>query len=182
MAPADWIQWVALSRDGDQDAFRRLYLATRPRLHNAVAHLVGLESAGEIVQRAFVKAWEKLPDLAENAAFAGWLRRIALNLVRDHWRRSRQHEELPEDDRPDAPMDPSPDPSDLAHAQWEAEELRQAVAALPPNFREVVVLHYLDDLPVEQVARILDVPRGTVLSRLSRGRDRLRQSLAACPR
>ncbi|MBK8801248.1 MAG: sigma-70 family RNA polymerase sigma factor [Fibrobacteres bacterium] len=179
MSASDWIRWVALAREGDKDAFHRLYCATRPRLHNAVAHLVPSDLASEIVQRAFVRSWEHLSDLAEDAAFGGWIRRIAVNLVRDHWRREKVSVELPGDDDPHALADDQPDPESLWETRWEAAQLRQAISELPLAFREAVVLHYLDDLPVEEVSRILDVPKGTVLSRLSRGRARLRLSLAA---
>jgi RNA polymerase sigma-70 factor (ECF subfamily) len=176
-ATSDWIPWVSRAREGDEDAFERLYRATRPRLYSAIAHLVDPDEAVEIVQRAFVKAWERLSDLEEDAAFAGWLRRIAINLVRDLWRGRRFHDELPEDDEPGALVEDAPDPSALAEAAQDAHRLRTAVRELPPTFREAVVLHYLDGLPVEEVARILDVPKGTVLSRLSRGRGRLKRSL-----
>lgn len=170
---------MARSRAGDMVAFERLYLATRPRLHHAVAHLVGTgDEAHEIVQKAFVKAWERLPDLAEDAAFAGWLRRIAINLVRDFWRARKPEDELPGDDAPFALEDPGPDPSEIAEAHLEASRLREEVLALPLVFREVVVLHYLDGSSVDETARTLQVPRGTVLSRLARARARLRLQLA----
>ena len=175
---SDWIRWVSSAKQGDENAFERLYRATRPRLHNAVFHLVGEDLAQEVVQRAYVRAWERLPDLEEDAAFAGWLRRIAVNLVRDHWRSQRQHDEIPDDDDQGALEETSPDPSVQVDGIQNAELLRKAVSALPEIFREVVVLHYLDGFPVDEVSRILDVPRGTVLSRLSRGRDRLRRILS----
>ncbi len=179
MTAASWIPWVARSRAGDMAAFERLYLATRPKLHHAVAHLVGTgDEAHEIVQKAFVKAWERLPDLAEDAAFAGWIRRIAINLVRDFWRARKPEDELPEDDGSGALEDPSPDPSDIAGANLQAERLREEVLRLPLVFREVVVLHYLDGSSVDETARALQIPRGTVLSRLARARARLRLQLA----
>lgn len=176
---AEWTVWVSPARGGDVRAFERLYRHFRPRLHNAVAHLVpDPDLAGEIVSHAFVKAWERLPDLAEDAAFGGWLRRIAVNLARDRWRSERRDAEVPEDDGPGAIADPSPDPSQLVAALSDAHRLRQALAELPLEFREVVVLHYLEDLPVQEVADTLDLPRGTVLSRLARGRQRLARLLA----
>lgn len=179
MTSAGWIPWVARSRTGDMAAFERLYLATRPRLHHAVAHLVGAgDDAQEIVQKAFVKAWERLPDLAEDAAFAGWIRRIAINLVRDFWRARKPEDELPDDDGNAALEDPSPDPSEIVGAALEAEQLREEVVRLPLVFREVVVLHYLDGSSVDETARALQIPRGTVLSRLARARTRLRLQLA----
>lgn len=179
MTTSNWIPWVARSRDGDMAAFERLYHATRPRLHHAVLHMVGsAEEAREIVQKAFVKAWERLPDLQEDAAFAGWLRRIAVNLVRDFWRARKPEDEIVGDDEDGALADESPDPSEIVEGRIEADRLRQAILELPLIFREVVVLHYLDGSPVDEVARSLEVPRGTVLSRLARARSRLRLQLA----
>ena len=160
-------------------AFERLYHATRLRLHHAVVHLVGSsEEAREIVQKAFVKAWERLSDLQEDAAFAGWIRRIAVNLVRDFWRSQKPLDEIAEDDEEGALEDSAPDPSEIVFERIEAQRLRRAVSELPLAFREVVVLHYLDGSPVDEVARTLEIPRGTVLSRLSRARGRLRLQLA----
>ncbi len=176
---SDWIPWISRAKQGDEDAFERLYRATRPRLHNAVVHLVGEDHAQEIVQRAFVRAWERLPDLEEDAAFVGWLRRIAVNLVRDQWRSRKPHDEIPGDDELGALRENSPDPSVQVEGLQNAEHLRKAVSALPEIFREAVVLHYLDGFPVDEVSRILDVPRGTVLSRLARGRARLRRILSS---
>lgn len=179
MISSNWIQWVAAARDGDMTAFERLYHATRPRLHNAVVHLAGSgEDAKEIVQKAFVKAWERLPDLQEDAAFAGWIRRIAVNLVRDLWRSRKPEDEIVDDDEEGALEDDAPDPSEIVDGAIEAARLREAVSRLPLAFREAIVLHYLDGNPVDEVARTLEVPRGTILSRLSRGRSRLRMELA----
>ena len=178
VATSEWIPWVGRAREGDEDAFERLYRATRPRLHNAIRHLVDDDQAREVVQRAYVRAWERLPDLEEDAAFAGWLRRIAVNMVRDLWRSHKAMDEIPEDDQPGALVESSPDPSILVEISQDAAQLREAVCSLPEAFREAVVLHYLDGLPVDEVSRILDVPKGTVLSRLSRGRDRLRRILS----
>ena len=179
MSSSNWIPWVSRSRDGDMTAFERLYHATRPRLHHVVAHMVGSgDEAREIVQKAFVKAWQRLPDLQEDAAFAGWIRRIAVNLVRDHWRSRKPEDEIAGDDEDGALEDGSPDPSEIVDERIEADRLRAAVLELPLVFREAVVLHYLDGSPVDEVARVLEIPRGTVLSRLSRGRSRLRLQLA----
>lgn len=170
--------WVARSRDGDMSAFRLLYERTRPALHNVVARLVGDEDeAHEIVQQAFVKAWQNIHELREDAAFAGWVRRIAMNLLRDHWRRTNRFEEIPDDDGPGTFEDPEPGAIDILVDSEQMRQLSDAVADLPEMFRLPVVLHYLDDRSVEEVAGILDVPRGTVLSRLSRARGRLREYL-----
>jgi len=176
--PRPWLPWVARSRDGDMTAFRELYEQTRPDLHNVIARLVDDEhDAHEIVQQAYVKAWQGLHELREDAAFSGWLRRIAMNLLRDHWRRTNRFDALPSDDDLDALSDPEPDASDRLAERQALAGLDQAVQELPEMFRLPVVLHYLDDRSVEEVAGILEVPRGTVLSRLSRARARLKEYL-----
>jgi len=86
--------------------------------------------------------------------------------------------EIPDDDEEGAIADSGPDPSARIESEQDVGRLRKAVATLPETFREAVVLHYLDELPVDEVSRILDVPRGTILSRLARGRDRLRRILS----
>lgn len=173
-----WVRWVSPSRQGDMDAFRELYERTRPDLHNVMVRLVDDEhDAHEIVQLAYVKAWQGLHELRDDAAFGGWLRRIAMNLLRDHWRRTNRFDELPADDALDALSDPEPDVSDRLVQGQTLAGLDQAVQTLPELFRLPVVLHYLDERSVEEVAGILDVPRGTVLSRLSRARARLKEYL-----
>lgn len=170
--------WTAKARQGDMAAFRSLYEEVRPGLHNVVRRLCGDDDlAAELVQRAFVRAFEKLPELREDVAFAGWMRRIAINLLRDHWRRDHRDADLPEDDDIGALRDPAPDPEDLLEGHIAREHLEEALADLPEMFRIPVVLHYLDDRSVEEVANLLDIPRGTVLSRLSRARGRLRDFL-----
>lgn len=170
--------WTAKARQGDLSAFRSLYEEVRPGLHNVVRRLCGDDDlAQEIVQRAFVRAYESLPELREDLAFAGWMRRIAVNLLRDHWRRDHRNADLPEDDDLGALHDGSPGPEDLFEDHQIREHLEEALADLPEMFRIPVVLHYLDDRSVEEVANLLDIPRGTVLSRLSRARGRLRDFL-----
>lgn len=170
--------WTAKARLGDLSAFRSLYEEVRPGLHNVVRRLCGDDDlAQEIVQRAFVRAYENLGELREDLAFSGWMRRIALNLLRDHWRRDNRSGDLPDDDDPGALQDPSPGPEVLLEDHQVRDHLEQALADLPELFRIPVVLHYIDDRSVEEVANLLDIPRGTVLSRLSRARGRLRDIL-----
>ncbi|MFC7481313.1 RNA polymerase sigma factor [Luedemannella flava] len=95
-----------------------------------------------------------------------WLRTVAINVVRRRYRRRRLLDTILLRDRPVAAMvaeAPEPDRADL----------KKALAQLPRAYREVVVLHYLADLPVEAVSQLLGIPTGTVKSRLSRARGAL---------
>jgi RNA polymerase sigma-70 factor (ECF subfamily) len=99
---------------------------------------------------------------------------VAVNVVRRRWRRRQLLDTILLRERPVRPMvaaAPEPDRTDL----------RDALAALPRVYREVIVLHYLADLPVEEVAGLLGVPVGTVKSRLSRGRAALAAALDGYP-
>jgi len=175
---APWIPWVQQAREGDEQAFAALYRTFRPGLHHAIHHLLSdSDLTAEVVSHAFVKAWEHLPELEHAPAFPGWLRRVAINRVRDLWRRQRHESPLPDDDDPAALADPTPLAEEHLAALADQAALQAALRALPPPFREVVVLHHLEELPVAEVAELLELPRGTVLSRLARARARLLKSL-----
>ena len=102
--------------------------------------------------------------------FSPWLKRITINLAIDELRRERRHESAPEWMAELRPVTPFEDADVLA-------EVVDAVRALPPRQRIVVVLHYWLDTGVEEIASLLGIPVGTVVSRLSRARAALRAQL-----
>jgi RNA polymerase sigma-70 factor (sigma-E family) len=122
-----------------------------------------LTEAQDVVQEAFARALARPRVLADVDNPEAWLRTVAINLVRRRWRRRQLLDTILLRERPVqrlAEAGPEPDGTDL----------RGALNALSRQFREVIVLHYLADLPVEEVSRVLGVPIGTVKSRLHRGR------------
>ncbi|MGI5214327.1 RNA polymerase sigma factor [Plantactinospora sp. CA-290183] len=130
------------------------------------AFTMDLTEAQDVVQEAFARALARPRGLADVDNPEAWLRTVAVNVVRRRWRRRQVLDTILRRDRPVARLvEPAPGP--------ERTDLREALAALPTGYREVVVLHYFADLPVEEVARVLGVPTGTVKSRLSRARTAL---------
>lgn len=132
------------------------------------------EAASDLFQETYVKAFQGLGSFRGEATPTTWLLGIARNLTLNRLRRRRLEarwqvatDELPEvaDDAPDA----------LAHVS--ETRLRHAVAALPPSQREAVVLFYLEDLPVDEVARLTGRPANTVKSDLRRARHALEITL-----
>lgn len=122
-----------------------------------------LTEAQDVVQEAFTRALTRPRTLTDIDNPEAWLRTVAINLVRRRWRRRRLLDTIMLRERPvqrTAEDGPEPDRTDLAGA----------VDSLPRQYREVIVLHYLADLPVDEVAAVLRVPVGTVKSRLSRAR------------
>jgi RNA polymerase sigma-70 factor (ECF subfamily) len=130
------------------------------------AFTTDLGEAQDVVQEAFARALARPGGLDDVENPEAWLRTVALNVVRRRWRRRRLLDTILLRDRPVARLvTPGPEP--------DSADLRAALAAIAPPFREVIVLHYLADLPVDEVAALLEVPVGTVKSRLSRARAAL---------
>lgn len=151
--------------------FAQLYQENyRPLVLVAYAMTNDLGDAEDLAQEAFAVAYRRRRAVAETEAPAAWLRTVVVNLARKRWRRrSLLHRLLVQRHREES----SP-PADLAA---EHAELHAAIRGLDEERRAVVVLHYLADLPVEEVAAVLRVPVGTVKSRLSRARAALGQRL-----
>ena len=149
-----------------QEFVHEVYDASYRRLVAQMLALCGdLETAEDAVQEAFIKA------IAQGGRFESldnqeaWLRIVAVNQIRNRWRRSKVWRALVPrlEGSPSATMPLSPD-----HVAVVA-----ALKQLPPELREVVALHHLADLPVSEVSQTLQIPAGTVKSRLSRGRAQL---------
>ena len=118
----------------------------------------------DAIQEALLRAWQKLPTLRDERFFETWLTRIVINECKNHLRRTRRRGESPLDDRLAAP--PSPEPG-----------LHTALAALEWKYRILLTLKYIDGYSIDEMARILALPKGTVASRLSRARLLLKDQL-----
>jgi len=176
---------VAEARAGNAAAFETLYRSHQAGIFTFVRSLVGeWELAADLTQQTFVRAWESLPRLRQVGAFGGWLHRIAANLVRDEAKSGRARLEIAASSLGDgdAPLRGVEDTSsERPEAMTVSAELRQqvrsALAEIPPEQRAVVVMHHLEGLPVTEIARALGVRPGTVMSRLARAREAMRVRL-----
>lgn len=179
-------QLVQRAQAGDAESFRVLFERYHRRIYNAVYAIVRTPAdAEDVAQDAFVRAYRALPTLREGQAFLSWLYRIALNLARNHVRdrRSGLWESLDEavtwgeESLERQVADTAADPSDAAESHEVQAVVRAAIQELSPAHREVVVLHHLEGVPVEEIARIVGCSVGTVKSRLARARDALKRKL-----
>jgi RNA polymerase sigma-70 factor (ECF subfamily) len=147
-----------------QSSFEDFYAANYQSLTTQLyAYTRDLAATQDIVQEAFYRAlarWTRLGDYDDPAA---WVRRVAWNLAISRWRRSRRAALFLRQQRPEHAAEPSPDRVALAHA----------LATLKPDHRRAVILHYLADLPVAEIARQEGVSDNTVKSWLHRGRAAL---------
>lgn len=148
------------------DEFDAWYLDCRDRLVMQVAAMCGDRvEAMDHVQEAFVRAWGRWPRVSALDDPEGWVRRVAVNLAISRWRRARTVVLQ-------ATVRPTASTTDEDRADDQAAMLA-ALATLPVEQRRAIVLHHLADLSVDEVARELSVPTGTVKSWLSRGRARI---------
>lgn len=183
-APDD--ELVRAARGGDTEAFRALYERHVAGVYALARGIVlDAEGAEDVVQTAFVKAWDHLPRLRRGEAFPVWIRQTARRCAIDELRRRGSHRATSLEDL-DADGDTLPsreEPTDVAAESAEfSARVRRAVDGLPQHHREVVVLHHFDGLEVREIAEVLGVPQGTVLSRLARAREALQRRLAGVVR
>ncbi len=173
---------VAKAQAGDQRAFGTLYSQYGRVIYSIIRHMIGNEeTAADLAQETFIRAWRSLPRLQEPKAFGGWLRMIALNLTRDWVRADRPTEPL--DGENDEEMarqwaDDEAGPADRLRTSEQQRQVTEAVHRLNEDQRLVIVMHHLEGKPVAEIGRELGIPVGTVLSRLARGREALRIKLA----
>ena len=178
---------VASARAGDLDAFNRL-VERYERLVFAVCYrlLRDAHQAEDVTQDAFIKAYLAIADY-RGGSFPSWLLHIATNRAYDVLRYQRRHAARSLDAEPvereaDWTVEPAPDdPHDTADRRELQARLEAALGQLPEDQRLVVVLHDVYGYHYEEIAAITEVALGTVRSRLSRGRARLRQILREDP-
>jgi RNA polymerase sigma-70 factor (ECF subfamily) len=167
--------WVRGAQAGSASDLEALFRAHWPRAYRA-AYLVVHDAAGaeDVAQEAFLAAVRALDRFDSRRPFGPWLHRIVVNRAID-WARARAlRREVGAEETVAAA--PAPESADVAARP--SEDVLGALAALTPDHRAVIVLRYLLEYSPGEIARILELPRGTVNSRLRRGLDSL-QGLVA---
>ncbi len=176
---------VQACRAGQTEAFGILVVRYQERLYPTILRLIGRpEDAEDILQDTFVRAFEKLNQFQGDSSFYTWIYRIAVNLALSGYRQRRVRSALPvkgkrqpvsRDDPPDE--SPDADPT-LALERAEREKIvGDALNQLSPEHRAVVILKDFDGHRYEEISTILNIPVGTVRSRLHRARCELRERL-----
>lgn len=167
---------VVAAQGGDRYALDQLLRRHYDRIHAVTTRIAGAtKDADDACQEALIKIVRALPTFDGRSAFGTWAYRIATNAAIDEVRRRRRRPSLHVVDDDSGSIDEPADP--LAHRRLDgiADRLAidSALAELPDEFREAVVLRDVGDLDYAEIAEILDVAVGTVKSRIARGRRRL---------
>jgi len=176
---------VARASGGDIRAFDALMLRHETRIFNLCLWILGdRDEAADATQDAFIRAFRHLKKFRGDCAFSSWVSRIAINVARDALKKKRQR---PRDFsslewQDGSEFDP-PDPARAAPDEVARHERQRAVrcalAKVPENYRTTLILFDLQGRSYEECADVLQVPIGTIKSRLSRARAALRDALGA---
>ncbi len=176
----DDAQLIESTLAGETSAFGHLVCKYQDRLYNTVLHVVGsAEDGRDVVQEAFVQAFLKLESFQRSSAFYTWLYRIAFNVATSYCRRRRPvvSVEYTRETTGQEPIDCQPGPHYSLELAERRRQVQDAIASLPEEYRAVVVLREIDGCCYETIAEILELPIGTVRSRLHRARLQLREQL-----
>ena len=182
---------IARSQRGDIEAFNKLIEQYQHIMYSTVFRMLGdYDTASDVTQDAFISAFRAIRTYRGEASFRAWLLRIGSNLACDHWRRVQRHptaslELLSDETEPHAPgsldtfsaSGPEVNPEEYMLTQELQELIQRGLEQLPLEQRTVVVLCDIQGLSYDEVAQAIQANMGTVRSRISRGRARLRTYL-----
>jgi RNA polymerase sigma-70 factor (ECF subfamily) len=179
---------VLAAQSGDREAFRKLYDAYHRRAYAVALGVVkNPEDATDVVQEAFVKVHKHLASFQGSSSFYTWLYRIVMNLAIDHIRRSKKSRQVDyqdgvareEDDATGlSPSLGTVNPRKALLQRELSDAIQAALDELPEYHRAVIVLREIEGLSYEEMSEALEVPKGTIMSRLFHARRKMQQSLS----
>lgn len=174
---------IFLCQQGDRESFRLLYQRYQQRVRSTLYQLCGSASLDDLVQEVFLKAWKGLPKLKTAKYFSTWLYRISWNVATDRRRKLAKDKDRTslsarawEKELNEPKLTSNESTPDLMQLHYQ-DLVQRGLNNLSFEHRAVLVLHDLEDLPQKQVAEILNVPVGTVKSRLFHARNSFKKFL-----
>ena len=168
---------VAASLAGDEDAFRQLVERHYRLVINVAYRAFGsLPAAEDCAQEIFIKVHKNLHSYRADKPFVHWLHRVAANTVTDTLRRRRV--DLSLDALPSEAPSRSGDPAEAAARQEQRVAVQRAMADLPSRLRDAISLQVFHELSYHEIAQVLDIPIGTVMSRIHNAKRLLRRELS----
>jgi RNA polymerase sigma-70 factor (ECF subfamily) len=174
-----------LALKGDQRAFAEIVDMYKDKLFHLAYRMTGnRQEAEDVVQEAFLRVYKSLDRYDENQKFSTWIYRITTNLCIDRLRKRRATYSL-DAESPDRegldgyamlPSDERTPESELLLSETQ-RLIHEAIATLPVKYKTIMILRYLQDLSLQEISDVLDMPVTTVKTRVHRGREFLRKKL-----
>jgi RNA polymerase sigma-70 factor (ECF subfamily) len=166
---------------GEDAAWETLLQAHTHKIYSLCFRFTGRsEDAEDLTQEVFIKVFRTLKSYdPQQAKFSTWVNRITRNHLVDHYRRTRSDRVTStlDDQMPIADGSSRGDPASRVESRERSERLQAGLSKLSPDLREAVILRDLQDLDYAEIAQVLEVPEGTVKSRINRGRLELARAL-----
>jgi RNA polymerase sigma-70 factor (ECF subfamily) len=175
---------VARCQAGDAEAFRELYRTHRSHVARLVQRILGPDPEVEdVIQEAFVQVYRSLPSFHGASLLSTWIHRVAVNVALQHIRRRKRQRSGPVTMTSEPPEPSTGDPEMEEELLWR-ERMRRLYAALEavsPKKRAVFLLHEIEGMPAEEIAKVMRAPLITVRTRLFYARKALYAILAGDP-
>lgn len=173
-------------KKGDQEAFSELVELYKDKVYQVAYRMLGnVHEAQDIAQETFIRAFVNLDSFDIDRKFSTWIFRIATNLSIDRLRKKKPNFHL--EDKvtgtedlnyySQIPVDEKLPEEEVV--QFEMQEwIQKEIMMLPPKYRSAIILRYMEDLSLKEIGEILNLPIGTVKTRIHRGREALRKRLS----
>ncbi|MBI5489646.1 MAG: sigma-70 family RNA polymerase sigma factor [Deltaproteobacteria bacterium] len=184
------LELVRRCQKGDSKAFEDLLGRYRRKVYGlAMGMVANRDDAMDVMQDAFVRVFRHIHSFQGDSSFYTWLYRITMNLCIDHVRKSARtraapfedrlaHENVDQGDFPILPVRHDVNPGKAARRHELMRKLSAAMEALPEHHRAVIVMREFEGLSYEEMAQVMQVPKGTIMSRLFHARHKLQKALA----
>jgi RNA polymerase sigma-70 factor (ECF subfamily) len=173
---------IVKAKSGDSSAYESLVRKYQRSIYYLCHRMTGAhQSADDLSQETFVKAYFALPKFNEEMSFFAWIRRIAVNSTLNYLKLRKREKPLVENNHAGTgnPGSFAAKPEAKLENKRMEETLQDALHALPADQKAIFILKVYEDQSYQDIARILNIPQGTVMSRLSRARQKLKLAMAS---
>lgn len=175
-----WVEEVRRARRGDSNAFAALVKSMQRQVYGLCLRLLRTEAeAAEVAQETFLRAYQNLDRYDDSRPFDLWVLTIARNQCLDLLRRRQKVRTEDVDDHSHSLPSNEPNLEEGAIARQERKSLEDAMATLSVDDREVLALYYVQKRTTKEIAEVMDVAPGTIMARLFRAREKLRNKMQA---
>ncbi|MRG88358.1 RNA polymerase sigma factor SigW [Salinibacillus xinjiangensis] len=178
-------QKIRQVKQGDQSAFEDIVNFYQKKVFQVCYRMLGnIHEAEDMAQEAFVRAYTNIHSFDEKRKFSTWLYRIATNLSIDRIRKKKPDYFLDAEVKGTEGLtmysqlsDQNPLPDEEMESLELQSYIQKKILSLPEKYRSIITLRYVDDLSLQEISEVLDIPMGTVKTRIHRGREALRKKL-----